>query len=119
MNGVAQDGRLSILLFFLYLIFAEFLQDLSNIPCYQNELFCKLKWKSLPQKLLKGERAKHQSQLTCKYKVAAKCSLTEAVGKTNLSSLCIKVSKGAKIRNRYNQVPHLTQDTNWKVTDSQ
>ena len=30
-----------------------------------------------------------------------------------------KVSKGAKIRNRYNQVPHLTQDTNGKVTDSQ
>ena len=25
-----------------------------------------------------------------------------------------KVSKGAKIRNRYNQVPHLTQDTNTK-----
>ena len=31
----------------------------------------------------------------------------------------IKVSKGAKIRNRYNQVPHLTQDTNGKVTYSQ
>ena len=30
-----------------------------------------------------------------------------------------KVSEGAKIRNRYNQVPHLTQDTNGKVTDSQ
>ena len=30
-----------------------------------------------------------------------------------------KVSKGAKIRNRYNQVPHLTQDTNEKVTNSQ
>ena len=29
------------------------------------------------------------------------------------------VSKGAKIRNRYDQVPHLTQDTNGKVTDSQ
>ena len=28
-------------------------------------------------------------------------------------------SKGAKIRNRYNQVPHLTQDTNEKVTTSQ
>ena len=27
----------------------------------------------------------------------------------------MKVSKGAKIRNRYNQVPHLTQDTNKKV----
>ena len=26
---------------------------------------------------------------------------------------------GAKIRNRYNQVPHLTQDTNRKVTNSQ
>ena len=31
----------------------------------------------------------------------------------------IKVSKGAKIRNQYNQVPHLTQDTNGKVTNSQ
>ena len=30
-----------------------------------------------------------------------------------------KVSKGAKIVNRYNQVPHLTQDTNGKVTNSQ
>ena len=27
----------------------------------------------------------------------------------------VKVSKGAKIRKRYNQVPHLTQDTNEKV----
>ena len=31
----------------------------------------------------------------------------------------IEVSKGARIRNRYNQVLHLTQDTNWKVTNSQ
>ena len=31
----------------------------------------------------------------------------------------LKVSKGAKIRNRYNQVPHLTQATNGKVTNSQ
>ena len=30
-----------------------------------------------------------------------------------------KVSKGAKIRNRYNQVPHLTEDTNGKVLNSQ
>ena len=30
-----------------------------------------------------------------------------------------KVSKGAKIRDWYNQVPHLTQDTNGKVTNSQ
>ena len=31
----------------------------------------------------------------------------------------VKISKVAKIRNRYNQVPHLTQDTNGKVTNSQ
>ena len=42
-----------------------------------------------------------------------------------LSLVCLlmrviaKVSNGAKIRNRYNQVPHLTQDTNGKVTNSQ
>ena len=30
-----------------------------------------------------------------------------------------KVSKGAKIRNLYNQVPHLTKDTNGIVTNSQ
>ena len=31
----------------------------------------------------------------------------------------LKVIKGAKIRNRYNQVPHQTQDNNGKVTNSQ
>ena len=38
---------------------------------------------------------------------------------TDITTLIIKVSKGAKIRNRYNQVPHLTQTTNGKVTNSQ
>ena len=38
---------------------------------------------------------------------------------TDKTTLIIKVSKGAKIRNRYYQVPHLTQDTNGKVTKSQ
>ena len=33
--------------------------------------------------------------------------------------LAFKVSKGAKIRNPYNQVLHLTQDTNGKATNSQ
>ena len=33
--------------------------------------------------------------------------------------LCNNSNKVAKIRNRYNQVPHLTQDTNGKVTNSQ
>ena len=35
------------------------------------------------------------------------------------NTIGIKISKGAKIRNQYNQVPHLTQDTNEKVTNSQ
>ena len=38
---------------------------------------------------------------------------------TDKTTLIIKISKGAKIRNPYNQVPHLTQDTKRKVTNSQ
>ena len=38
---------------------------------------------------------------------------------SKVSNCSIKVNKGAKIRNQYNQVPHLTQDTNGKVTNSQ
>ena len=41
------------------------------------------------------------------------CDKDKSVGTT------LKVRKRAKIRNRYNQVPHLTQDTNGKVTNSQ
>ena len=36
-----------------------------------------------------------------------------------LIGVIFKANKGAKIRNRYNQVPHLTQDTNGKVTNAQ
>ena len=36
-----------------------------------------------------------------------------------LCMFLVKVSIDAKIRNRYNQVPHLTQDTNGKVANSQ
>ena len=45
-------------------------------------------------------------------------SLTHKVNK-QFPRKPFKVSKDAKIRNRYNQVPHLTQDTNGKVTNSQ
>ena len=37
----------------------------------------------------------------------------------NINLVIRTVSKGAKIRNRYNQVPHLSQVTNGKVTNSQ
>ena len=45
--------------------------------------------------------------------------LDEAMEESRLNSAANIVSKGAKIRNRYNQVPHLTRDTNGKVTNSQ
>ena len=35
------------------------------------------------------------------------------------SATVVKIRKKAKIRNRYNQARHLTQDTNGKVTTSQ
>ena len=40
-------------------------------------------------------------------------------GEKRIPIMMVKVSKVAKIRNRYNQVPHLTQDNNGKVTNSQ
>ena len=51
--------------------------------------------------------------------VADLVSLNVAIRASRLRLLRNKVSKGAKIRNRYNQEPHLTQDTNRKVTNSQ
>ena len=56
-----------------------------------------------------------------------KCNISDWIALPELYSiktglvLCnfIKVSKGAKIRSRYYQVIHLTQDTNGKVTNSQ
>ena len=44
---------------------------------------------------------------------------SEILFRPEINSHTTKVSKGAKIRNRFNQVPHLTQDTNGKVTNSQ
>ena len=41
------------------------------------------------------------------------------IGSKVQTFIFLKVSKGAKIRNRYNQVPHLTRHTKRKVTNSQ
>ena len=57
------------------------------------------------------------------WKIRQKSRLAAKVLKCEMSFFLflidLKVSKGANIRNRYNQVPHLTQDTNGKVTNSQ
>ena len=55
--------------------------------------------------------------LTFRPIVAGPACETHRLG--NLIDILLKVSNGAKIRNRYNQVPHPTQDTNGKVTNSQ
>ena len=57
--------------------------------------------------------------LKCKYQLFEENKRLRAVFLSNSSTGDCKVSKGAKIRNRYNQVPHLTQDTNGKVTNLQ
>ena len=53
----------------------------------------------------------------CDFKVKLDHSIQ--IEKDNWEVGLVEVSNGAKIRNRYNQVPHLTQDTNGKVTNSQ
>ena len=55
-----------------------------------------------------------QIQLLLRYNLHAFCFVLFCV-----YYIILKVSKGAKIRSRYNQVPHPTQDTNGIVTNSQ
>ena len=54
--------------------------------------------------------------LHCKYWLSINLSLYHYVEQFGHKNCSIKVSKDAKIRNWYNQIPHLTQDTNGKVT---
>ena len=56
--------------------------------------------------------ASPQDLTVCNFSTVEKFILSNQLQFRLVSS---KVSKGATIRNRYNQVPHLTQDTNWKV----
>ena len=46
-------------------------------------------------------------------------NVTKYRGEERRFTKFIKVRKRAKLKNRYNQAPHLTQDTNGKVTTSQ
>ena len=43
----------------------------------------------------------------------------QSIEKKYLVAYVLKVRKRAKIRNRYNHAPQLTQDSNGKVTTSQ
>ena len=48
-----------------------------------------------------------------------KTNCMQSIEKKYLVAYVLKVRKRAKIRNRYNHAPHLTQDSNGKVTTSQ
>ena len=53
------------------------------------------------------------------YKLSQYADDTQFILDGTVTETIFEESKVAKIRNRYNQVPHLTQDTNGKVSNSQ
>ena len=57
-------------------------------------------------------------QILCKEFIFSSGDYNVQKSRTGCVAL-VEVSKGANIRKRYNQVPHLTQYTNGKVTNSQ
>ena len=58
-------------------------------------------------------------KLFCGCAVCWSAPLLFRCNKNGVSRDYIKIRKSTKIRNRYNQAPHLAQDTNGKVTTSQ
>ena len=54
-----------------------------------------------------------------KFNITRKFTLQFQVTVTSTLQIFLKVKKRANIRIRYNQAPHLTQDTNGKVKTSQ
>ena len=83
-----------------------------NIFCFKK---LTLKNKSAGDKSLKSTLL--AKTLKVKFRICFAVANVLSYRYKNMTS--IKVSKGTKIRNRYNQVPNLTQDTNGKVTNSQ
>ena len=83
-------------------------KNISTLPTFKKHIMSKFSIAHVPPYFSIGNR--YVSALHARLK--NKCSGLN-------SDLLRKVSNGAKIRNRYNQVPHLTQDTNGKVTNSQ
>ena len=58
-------------------------------------------------------------QFLKKYILENVCESSLDLGHLFRIALIFKVRKRAKIKNRYNQAPHLTKDTNGKVITSQ
>ena len=95
-SGALQSVQILLLPFYCLAV------ERFNQPFFRKKLFS----------FLKSSRANSQGIAVLR-KGDAVC-----IGNVDQANL-LKVSQGAKIRNRYNQVPHLTQDTNGKVTNSQ
>ena len=97
-----------------------------HIPhCWKSHVIYSLKWFIIHHNfsILSVQSMRNNTfyaQLSMKFIILIKVKMPTIVCIVQIVFNClIKVSKGAKIRNRYNQVPHLTQDTNGKVTNSQ
>ena len=87
----------------------------TNMTFYRVHFFRRQSWRI---KLLQPEfcEVKVSERDNRDHRCQRSRSLCNFIGQKGTIST-IFVSKGAKIRNRYNQVPHLTQDTNGKVTN--
>ena len=73
-----------------------------------------------PKHMLKLMGNKICTILPSQFFVFQECSIEGTnFGPVDYFTSSCKVRKQAKNRNRYNQVPHLTQNTNGKVTNSQ
>ena len=89
------------------LLFLCFINDLpESIKSFQAKLFAD---DSLLFRVIKNDRDRALLQK----------DLSALEHWENTWQMSFKVSKGAKIRNQYIQVPHLTQNTNGKETNSQ
>ena len=85
-------------------------------PCYRKPLNCLFVYLVIP-----GTRPlfKRKQKIFIYLHATSKNEMHICSNKHETGLVAIKESKGAKIRNRYNQVPHLIQVTNEKVTNSQ
>ena len=71
--------------------------------------------------MLNPGKPTHRVRVTCKiklFRITFRCSSMDDVkaSKYYVSDMCMqcKVGKELKFWNRYNQVPHMTQDTIWE-----
>ena len=78
-------------------------------------------WISLPDELVEASRLTLGPGLGCKsHDINRSKEITQTIQRNIMSTkYWLKVRNKAKIKNRYNQIPHLTQDTIWESEKTQ